>query len=76
MTAPHQRSDIGAGVGTGWEITSTMIGGIAAGGGLGLLVDWLLSTPHVFTAVGFVAGAAGAVYVIWLRYGKGESGGG
>jgi hypothetical protein len=52
-----------------------MIGGIVACGGLGFLIDRLLGTEHVFTGAGFVVGAVGAIYVIWLRYGRGEGGG-
>lgn len=62
-------------MGTGWAITSTMIGGIATIGFLGYLVDRLLGTEHVFVAIGFVLGAAAAVYIIWLRYGGGDGGG-
>lgn len=56
-------------------ITSTMIGGIAALGGLGYLADRLLGIEHVFLPIGFVLGAAAAIYIIWLRYGKGEGDG-
>jgi ATP synthase protein I len=65
-----------SGMGTGWSITSTLIGGMAAIGGLGFLADRLLGTPHVFTGIGFVVGAAGGTYSIWLRYGKEEHGDG
>jgi F0F1-type ATP synthase assembly protein I len=75
MTTPDQRSDAWQGMGVGWSITSTMIGGIVACGGLGFLIDRLLRTEQVFTGAGFVVGAVGAIYVIWLRYGRGEGGG-
>jgi F0F1-type ATP synthase assembly protein I len=64
------------GMGDGWSVTSTMIGGIAVVGGLGYLVDRLLGTPHVFTGIGFVVGAVVGTYAIWLKYGKDESGDG
>jgi ATP synthase protein I len=67
-------NDAWNGMGAGWAVTSTMIGGIAAFGLLGYLVDRLFGTPHVFTGIGFVLGAAGGVYAVWLKYGKGESG--
>ena len=76
MTSEDRTNDAWSGMGTGWSITSTMIGGIAAIGGLGFLVDRLLGTPHVFTGIGFVLGAAGGSYSIWLRYGKEERGDG
>jgi ATP synthase protein I len=76
MTSRDQRKDAWAGMGTGWAITTTMIGGIAAWGGLGYLADRLLGTEHVLAAVGMVLGAGGATYLIWLRYGREEGGGG
>ena len=68
--------DAWSGMGTGWSITSTLIGGIATFGGLGFLVDRMLGTTHVFTGLGFVFGAIGANYAVWLRYGKEERGDG
>jgi len=41
-----------------------------AWGGIGYLVDRLASTGKVFTAIGMVLGAAGAIYLVWLKYGK------
>ncbi len=75
MTSQQHHDDAWSGMGTGWAITSTMIGGIATIGFLGYLVDRLLGTEHVFVAIGFVLGAAAAVYIIWLRYGGGDGGG-
>lgn len=75
MTAQDgSRYDAWTGMGTGWSITSTMIGGMATLGGLGYLVGRLFGAPQVFTGIGFVLGAGGAIYAIYLRYGKGESG--
>ena len=45
MSAPmsgSRKSDAWSGMGIGWAITSTMIGGIATLGGLGYLLDRLL----------------------------------
>ena len=75
MTARHQRNDAWSGIGTGWAITSTMAGGIAAWGGLGYLADRLIGTDGVFFGVGAILGAVGATYLVWLRYGRGEGGG-
>lgn len=72
----EERNAAWSGMGTGWSITATMIGGIAVWGGVGFLVDWLLGTPRVFTAIGIMVGAAGAIYLVHLRYGKGEGNGG
>lgn len=75
MTGRDQRNDSWAGMAAGWAITGTMIGGIAAWGGVGFLVDHLVGTDDVFTTIGFVLGAIGAMYIVWLRYGRGEGGG-
>jgi hypothetical protein len=72
----QQPNDAWIGMGTGWAITSTMVGGIAAWGGLGYLADRLFGTGGVLFAIGAVLGAAGATYLVWLRYGRGEGGDG
>jgi F0F1-type ATP synthase assembly protein I len=74
MPAQGQRNDAWTGMGVGWSVTSTMIGGIAAWGGLGFLADRWLGTGHVLFTIGTVLGAAGATYLVWLRYGRGEGG--
>lgn len=70
MTADKQRSDAWSGMGTGWAVTSTMIGGVAVWGLIGHLIDRLAGTPNVFSAIGMILGAAGATYIVYLRYGK------
>ena len=75
MAANDQRSDRWSGMGTGWSITSTMIGGIATLGALGFLLDRLLGIGDVFLPIGFVLGGGLGVYIIWLRYGRGEGDG-
>jgi F0F1-type ATP synthase assembly protein I len=74
MTAEPHRSDGWTGVGEGWGITATMLAGILVWGGVGYLIDRLAGTPRVFTALGFVLGAAGATTIVYLRYGKGDRG--
>lgn len=74
MSAPMsgpRKSEAWAGMGTGWAITSTLVGGMVTVGGLGYLLDELLSTGTVFTAIGFVFGAASGIYIVYLRYGRG-----
>jgi ATP synthase protein I len=62
-----------AGIGIGWAVTATLVGGILVWGSLGYLADRLLGiNPRVLTAVGIVLGAAGAIYLVYLRFGKGE----
>jgi F0F1-type ATP synthase assembly protein I len=72
MAANEQRSDRWSGMGTGWSITSTMIGGIATLGVLGHLIDLLFGIERVFLPIGFVLGGGFGTYIIWLRYGRGE----
>jgi F0F1-type ATP synthase assembly protein I len=74
MAGPH-RNDAWSGMGIGWSITSTLLGGMLAWGAVGYLVDRLIGTEHVFTGVGFVLGAGGAIYLVYLRYGRGDGGG-
>jgi len=60
-------------MGIGWAVVSTLIGGIVVWGGLGYLADRLFGiTPRILTAVGIVLGAAGAIYLVYLRFGKEE----
>ena len=62
-----------AGMGIGWAVVSTLIGGIVVWGGLGYLADRLFGiTPRILTAVGIVLGAGLAIYLVYLRFGKGE----
>ena len=58
------------GVGTAWALTATLLAGILAWGGLGLLADWLLGLRWLFLPIGMVLGAAGSIYLIYLRYGR------
>jgi ATP synthase protein I len=63
-------------MGTGWAISATLLGGMLAWGGVGYLIDRLVGTVHVFTGIGFVLGGAGAIYAVYLRYGRGDGGDG
>jgi hypothetical protein len=72
MSQPR-RSNAWSGMGLGWAITATMAGGIVAWGGIGYLVDRLLGMDrYVFTAFGFVIGAVGGIYLVYLRFGRGN----
>ena len=70
MSGPR-KSEAWTGVGIGWAITSTLIGGIATVGGLGYLFDRILDTEFVITAIGIVLGAVVGTYIVYLRYGRG-----
>ena len=67
-----QPSNAWSGMGLGWTIVATLIGGILVWGGIGFLVDRFVGTENVFTALGFVLGAAGGIYVVYLRFGRGD----
>lgn len=73
--ARPQRGDAWSGMGTGWAISATLLGGILVWGGIGYLVDLLVGTERIFTAVGFLLGAVGGIYLVYLRYGKERSDG-
>jgi F0F1-type ATP synthase assembly protein I len=60
------------GLGTGWAITTTMLAGILVWGGVGFLVDRLVWSSMVFTAIGIVVGAGAGTYIVYLRYGRGD----
>jgi F0F1-type ATP synthase assembly protein I len=70
MSGPR-KSEAWSGMGIGWAITSTLVAGMVTIGGLGYLLDRVLDTGTVFTAIGFVLGAASAIYIVYLRYGRG-----
>lgn len=61
-------------MGTGWAITATLVAGIAAWGGLGYLADRLLGLRWLFFPIGVILGAAGGIYLVYLRYGKEDRG--
>jgi ATP synthase protein I len=58
------------GVSTGWAVSSYLMSGVVVWGGIGFFLDWLIGTPHVFLAIGMVAGAILGTYLVYLRYGK------
>jgi ATP synthase protein I len=71
----HEGDGAWAGMGVGWAITSTLIAGMLAWGAVGYLADRLAGTGHVLTGIGIVLGAAGGIYLVYLRYGKGDGDG-
>ncbi|MGH2676564.1 MAG: AtpZ/AtpI family protein [Actinomycetota bacterium] len=59
-----------SGFSTGWAATGTLLAGILTWGGVGWLVDRLVGTDRLFLAIGLVVGAAGGIYLVYLRYGR------
>jgi ATP synthase protein I len=72
MAPDPQRNTAWSGVDTGWAIVAEMIGAMATLGGIGYVLDRLIGTDRVLVAVGVVLGAVLGVYLIWLRYGRGD----
>jgi ATP synthase protein I len=52
-----------------WAVISCLLAGVIFYGGIGWLVDWWLGTRG-FVAAGIVLGAAGGIWLVWLRYSK------
>jgi ATP synthase protein I len=59
-------------MGIGWAITSTLIAGMLVLGGAGYVLDRVFDSGSGFTAAGIVLGAAFGIYIVYLRYGKGD----
>jgi ATP synthase protein I len=57
-------------MGVAWAVMGTLIAGILAWGGLGLLADYLLGFRWLFLPIGMVLGAGGGIYLVYLRYGR------
>lgn len=51
-----------------WSVPAYLLAGMGLYGGIGWLLDRWLGTSWI-ALVGILAGAALAVYLIWLRYG-------
>jgi ATP synthase protein I len=52
-----------------WSIFGYLISGLLFWGGIGWAADHFLATTY-FTLVGLLVGAAGALYLVWLRFGR------
>jgi ATP synthase protein I len=74
MTGDQRGDSAWSGMGTGWSITSTLIAGMLAWGGVGYLVDRVVGLHEVFLPIGIIVGGAGGVYIVYLRYGRGNRG--
>ena len=74
MTGDPRPDSAWSGMGTGWSITSTLIAGMLAWGFIGYLVDRVTGLHQVFLPIGVILGGAGGVYIVYLRYGRGNDG--
>ena len=69
--APDPKNSPGwLGMGTGWSITSELIGAMLTLGGLGYLLDLVFGTDRIFAGIGVVLGGGVGVYLVWLRHGR------
>jgi len=69
MTAGREPDRQPDGAAQGWAVLGTLISGIAVWGGIGWLVDLWLGTTFV-KAIGVIVGAAAAIYLVTVKYGK------
>jgi ATP synthase protein I len=69
MTAPPPDDQARQGQADAWGAVSLLGAGLVFWGGLGWLVSvWLDNT--VFLMLGLLLGMGGALYLVWLRYGR------
>jgi F0F1-type ATP synthase assembly protein I len=70
MAGRPNPDDPWAGMSTGLTISAYLLSALIAWGGVGYLIDRLVGTPKVFTAIGMVVGAVAGIYLIYLKFGK------
>ncbi len=58
------------GASAGLAISGTLLAAVAVYGLIGYLIDRLVGTPKVFTAIGMIVGAVLGTYLIYMRYGR------
>jgi ATP synthase protein I len=74
MTGRTDRGEAWRGVDMAWGVIATLLGGLLAWGGLGYVVDRLLGLHWLFLPIGMVTGMAGAIYLVYVRFGREEHG--
>jgi ATP synthase protein I len=52
-----------------WSIVGYMLSGLIFWGGVGYFADKYFNTGYL-TLVGLLLGMGGAIYLIWLRFGR------
>ena len=58
--------------GVAWSVLGLLLAGLAAWGGVGYLLDRWLGFRALFLPIGLLVGAAGAIWLIILRYGRSD----
>lgn len=64
------RGEAWRGADAAWTVIGLLLAGITVWGGIGILLDLWLDFRWLFLPIGMVAGAAGAIYLTYLRYGR------
>ena len=70
MPAHSERGDTWHGADAAWGVLGTLIAGLVAWGGVGLLLDLWLGFHWLFLPIGMVLGMGTAIYVVYVRYGR------
>lgn len=52
-----------------WSIFGYLLSGLLFWGGVGYAMDYWLDRSY-FTLIGLLVGISGAIYLIWLRFGR------
>lgn len=66
---PPERKDAADGANMGWNAVGYLLGGMTVWGVIGWLIDQWLQWNGIATAIGIVAGTAGAIYLIVRKLG-------
>ena len=70
MAGQPDRGEGSGGAGVAWSVLGTLIAGLVAWGGIGYLLDRLLGFRALFLPIGLLVGAAGALWLIVIKYGR------
>jgi F0F1-type ATP synthase assembly protein I len=70
MPAQTQGNDAWRGADAAWVVLGTLIAGLIAWGGIGLVLDLWLNLRWLFLPIGMVLGTGTAIYLVYLRYGR------
>lgn len=69
-TSPWSAGAHASGDAMAWSVVATLLAGPLVWGLAGWGADSLLGTPRVFTVAGILLGAALAMYIVWVRFGR------
>ncbi len=73
MAHEGRRGEGWSGVGEAWAVTATLASGLLVWGGVGYAVDRLVGFRWLFLPIGMLIGMAAAIYLVYVRYGRGNS---